>query len=86
MTLTAQNARVAAGSKEEEISAICKIRNIGGSNPTDADKLKALDQEYKYLIENGQSAKAEQVSLLFQYKSKQINEVSLTNCLSKYYV
>ena len=74
LTLSSQNKLISDGSKEEEINAICKARNFG-DNPSDADKLKALDQEYHYLMENNQSHKAEQVQLLYQFKSKKINEV-----------
>ncbi len=74
-SLQYQNKIAYESSKEEDISAICVLRNFG-TNPSDADKLKALDQEYHYLIETGQSHKADQVQLLYQYKSKKINNVS----------
>jgi tetratricopeptide (TPR) repeat protein len=71
-TLSSQNKVIIEGSKEEEISAICVQRNYG-FNPTDAQKLKALDEEYHYLIGLGQSHKAEQVQLLYQFKAKKIS-------------
>ena len=45
-----QNSIAADSSKEEEIDAICKSRNVS-SSASDAEKLKALDQEYHYLLE-----------------------------------
>jgi hypothetical protein len=62
-------------SKEEEINAICVQRNYG-HNPSDSQKLKALDEEYHYLIESGQNVKAEQVQLLYQFKAKKIGTVN----------
>lgn len=70
-----QNKMAADSSKEEEIDAICKARNVPASAP-DAEKLKAIDQEYHYLIETHQNAKAEQVQLLYLFKAKKANIVS----------
>ena len=73
-TLSSQNQMAAESSKEEEISAICKQRNYG-PNPSDEQKLKALDEEYHYLMESHQNHKAEQVQLLYQFKAKKIIKV-----------
>jgi hypothetical protein len=68
------NKSVKDGSKDEEIEAICRNRNVGPT-ASDAEKLKAVDEEYRFLIESNQSAKADQVQLLYQFKSQQINKV-----------
>ena len=65
----------ADSSKDEEIDAICKARNVAATAPV-AEKLKAIDQEYHYLLEIHQNAKADQVQLLYLFKAKQANIVS----------
>jgi hypothetical protein len=75
-TLHQQNKIAVDSSKEEEIDAICKARNVP-ANASGAEKLKALDQEYHYLMENGQGPKAEQVQLLYQFKAKKMNTVNV---------
>lgn len=72
----------ADSSKEEEIDAICKARNVPAS-ASNAEKLKALDQEYHYLIETHQNVKAEQIQLLYQFKAKKIISVGFNSCLNK---
>ena len=74
-TLSLQNNAAAESSKEEEIDAIAKSRNVN-AGASDVEKLKALDQEYHYLMESGQSVKAEQIQLLYQFKAKKMNSVS----------
>lgn len=74
LTLSCQNKIASDSSKEEEILAICIQRNHG-PNPTDAQKLKALDEEYHYLIGSGQNVKAEYIQLLYQFKAKKISTV-----------
>ena len=74
-TLSSQNKLASDSSKEEEINAICRQRNYG-TKPSDAEKLKALDEEYHYLIETQQSHKAEQVQLLYHFKAKTISNAS----------
>jgi hypothetical protein len=49
---------------------------LGPKSAPDAEKLKAIDQEYHYLIETHQNAKAEQVQLLYHFKAKKANIVS----------
>jgi hypothetical protein len=71
-----QNKLAADSSKEEEIDAICQARGVVTSKATLADKLKALDQEYHYLMETNQNQKAEQVQLLYQFKAKHTGTVS----------
>ena len=73
-TLSSQNKIALDSSKEEEINAICVQRNFG-SNATEAQKLKALDEEYQQLISSGQNVKAEQIQLLYQFKAKKISNV-----------
>jgi hypothetical protein len=73
------NKAAVESSKEEEIDAIAKSRNVA-ADASDAEKLKALDQEYHYLMENGQGPKAEQVQLLYQFKAKKISTVCLLFC------
>lgn len=70
-TLSLQNKLAADSSKEEEIDAICKARSFP-ANASDSEKLKALDQEYHYLIETQQNIKAEQIQLLYQFKAKKM--------------
>jgi hypothetical protein len=71
LTLNSQNKMAAESSKDEEIEAICRAHGVAAT-ASDAEKLKALDQEYHHLIETQQNAKAEQVQLLYQFKSKKI--------------
>lgn len=75
VTLSSQNKLAMDSSKEEEINAICVQRNFG-PNPTDAQKLKALDEEYHYLVSGSQNVKAEQIQLLYQFKAKKISSVT----------
>ncbi len=72
-TLDLQNKTAHESSKEEDISAICVLRNFG-SNPSDTDILKALDQEYHHCLETGQNHKADQVQGLYLFKSKKISD------------
>lgn len=53
------------------------MSRMANSSGTDADKLKALDQEYHYLIETNQNVKAEQIQALYQFKAKQMSTVRL---------
>ena len=80
LTLHLQNRQAVESSKEEEIDAICKQRNVSAA-ASDVEKLKALDQEYHYLLETNQSTKAEQVQLLYQFKAKKIISVILSSYL-----
>lgn len=81
-----QNKMAADSSKEEEIDAICKARNVA-SNASDVEKLKAIDDEYHHLIETNQHAKAEQVQLLYQFKAKRAVKVRLFHSTrGKFYI
>lgn len=57
-------------SKEEECEAICELRGVSKSAPL-SEKLKAIDAEYKHLVDGGQRAKADHVQQLYAWKSKQ---------------
>ncbi|XP_065833174.1 uncharacterized protein [Oscarella lobularis] len=57
-------------SKDEEFAAICALRGVGSSAPL-ARQLKAVEEEYKHLKDQNQTAKAEHVQSLYQWKSKQ---------------
>lgn len=69
-----QNKLAEESSKEDEINAICKLRNISPT-ASNAEKLKALDMEYHHLKETNQHIKAEQIQGLYQYKAKKIINV-----------
>ena len=62
-------------SKEEEINAICKLRNVEEKAPIEK-KLKALDEEYHHLLQSGQSHKADQVQNLYLFKVQQTKMVN----------
>lgn len=66
-------------SKEDDIQAICQQRG-GGSNPSLSRQLQALDEEYRFLLDSGQSGKADYVQGLYVWKSKQATQVSLSTC------
>jgi len=72
-TLDLQNKNAHESSKEEDIAAICVLRNYG-LNPSNYDILKALDEEYHYCLETGQNHKADQVQGLYLFKSKKISD------------
>ncbi|XP_032882226.1 uncharacterized protein LOC116976443 [Amblyraja radiata] len=55
--------------RNEEILAICKLHGMKGRNTV--EMLKALDVEFHHLKEQGQSAKADHVQTLYDWKSKQ---------------
>ncbi|XP_076097670.1 uncharacterized protein LOC143067930 isoform X2 [Mytilus galloprovincialis] len=61
-------------SRDEECAAICKLRGVDASSAPIALQLKAIDQEYHHLIENGQSVQADRVMGLFAWKSKQASQ------------
>jgi hypothetical protein len=73
-SLGLQNKMAEESSKEEEISAICKLRNTS-STASNAEKLKALDMEYQHLRDTNQHIKAEHIQALYQYKAKKIISV-----------
>ncbi|PIK36475.1 hypothetical protein BSL78_26693 [Apostichopus japonicus] len=60
-------------SKEDDIQAICQQRG-GGSNPSLSRQLQALDEEYRFLLDSGQSGKADYVQGLYVWKSKQATQ------------
>ncbi|CAD5116363.1 DgyrCDS5262 [Dimorphilus gyrociliatus] len=57
-------------SKEEECDAICELKGVSKSAPL-SEKLKAIDAEYKQLVDSGQRPKADHVQILYAWKSKQ---------------
>ena len=61
-------------SKEDDIQAICELRGAGRNAPL-ALQLKAIDEEYHYLLDQGQSDKADYVQKLYAWKSKQATQV-----------
>ncbi|XP_071962692.1 uncharacterized protein [Antedon mediterranea] len=56
--------------KEEEIGRICQQRGVDPKAPL-SRVLQAIDEEYKFLLESGQSGKADYVQGLYIWKSKQ---------------
>ena len=68
------NQRSRDSSKEDDIQAICEQRGFG-RNPPLALQLKAIDQEYHYLLESQQSDRCEYVQKLYAWKSKQATQV-----------
>ena len=74
LTLNTQNKIAIDSSKEEEINAICKLRNVAANASVEL-KLKALDEEYHSLLQSGQTHKAEQVQLLYLFKVQQTKMV-----------
>lgn len=71
-----QNKIAEESSKEDEINAICNLRNVSAT-ASNAQKLKALDMEYQHLKETNQHFKAEQVQKLYQYKAKKAINVQI---------
>lgn len=67
-------------SKDEDCTAICKLRGIGPGAPL-ATQLKAIDEEYHQLLDNGQSQKADYVMALYAWKSKQAVKVMYCDTL-----
>lgn len=61
-------------SKEDDIQAICELRGAGRNAPL-ALQLKAIDEEYHYLLDQGQSDRADYVQKLYAWKSKQATQV-----------
>ena len=61
-------------SKEDDIQALCEMRGVG-RNAALSMQLKAIDEEYHYLVEQGRSDKAEYVQQLYAFKSKQALKV-----------
>nr|XP_009859922.1 uncharacterized protein LOC104266112 [Ciona intestinalis] len=57
-------------SRLEECMAICKLRGVPPNAPL-ALQLKGIDEEYKALLESGQSGKADHVQMLYAWRSKQ---------------
>jgi hypothetical protein len=67
LTSLNSNQKAKNSSKEEEINAICKLRNVEETASVER-KLKALDEEYHHLLQSGQTFKAEQVQSLYLFK------------------
>ena len=68
------NMKSKESSKENDIQAICELRGAGQNAPL-ALQLKAIDEEYHYLLDQGQSDKADYVQKLYAWKSKQATQV-----------
>lgn len=75
-SLVLQNKIAEESSKEDEINAICHLRNVNATD-SNVQKLKALDMEYQHLKETNQHFKAEQVQKLYQFKAKKTIDVML---------
>ncbi|XP_068729619.1 uncharacterized protein [Montipora capricornis] len=67
------NMKSKESSKEDDIQAICEIRGTGRNAPLSL-QLKAIDEEYHYLLDQGQSDKADYVQKLYAWKSKQATQ------------
>ncbi|XP_070181396.1 uncharacterized protein [Littorina saxatilis] len=67
------NIKAKESSKEEEVLAICKLRNVESGAPV-AMQLKALDEEYHHLLDSGQGGKADHIQVLFAWYSKKISQ------------
>ena len=68
------NMKSKESSKEDDIQAICEMRGAGQNAPL-ALQLKAIDEEYHYLLDQGQSDRADYVQKLYAWKSKQATQV-----------
>ena len=68
------NMKSKESSKEDDIQAICEMRGAGCNAPL-ALQLKAIDEEYHYLLDQGQSDRADYVQKLYAWKSKQGTKV-----------
>ena len=66
--------RTTDDSKEDDFLAICQLRGVGPGAPL-ALQLKAVEAEYLALKDGGQTMKAEQVQLLYAWKSKRALQV-----------
>ena len=60
--------------EEEDTQALCEMRGVGKNAPL-ALQLKAIDEEYHYLLDQGQSDKADYVQKLYALKSQQLSKV-----------
>ena len=63
------NVAAKESSKLEECQAICRLRGVAPNAPI-ALQLKAIDEEYKSLLESGQSGRADHVQGLYVWRSK----------------
>ena len=52
------------------------MRGVGRNAPLSM-QLKAIDEEYHYLVDQGRSDKAEYIQQLYAFKSKQALKVSI---------
>ena len=68
------NMKSKESSKEDDIQAICEMRGAGRNAPLSL-QLKAIDEEYHYLLDQGQSDRADYVQKLYAWKSKQATQV-----------
>ncbi|XP_030854513.1 uncharacterized protein LOC580673 [Strongylocentrotus purpuratus] len=65
-------------SKEDDIQAICQQRGAGANAPL-ARQLQAIDEEFKHLLNSGQSQKSDYVQELYLFKSKQATQGGKTS-------
>ncbi|XP_021370614.1 uncharacterized protein LOC110461476 [Mizuhopecten yessoensis] len=73
-SLPSMNMDAKESSKSEECAAICKLHSVDAETAPLSLQLKAIDEEYQQLNQNGQSAKADHVMGLFAWKSKQAKQ------------
>ena len=76
--IAGSNLEAQESSKSEECAAICKLRGLASGAPLSL-QLKAIDEEYHHLLDQGQSGKADHVQALFAWKSKQATQVTVTH-------
>ena len=69
------NMKSMESSKEDDVQAICEMRGAGRNAPL-ALQLKAIDEEYHFLLDQGRSDRADYVQKLYSWKSKQVTQAS----------
>lgn len=65
---------------QDDIRALVDARGYG-ANATTANQLKALDEEYHELLDQGRSEKADYVQKLYAFKQKQQHSGSMNETL-----
>lgn len=69
-----------AESMEDDIKALADLKGFG-KDVSITDQLKALDEEYHFLLERGQSEKADYLQKLYAFKQKQQHENKKTSTI-----
>ncbi|XP_057317004.1 uncharacterized protein LOC130657999 isoform X2 [Hydractinia symbiolongicarpus] len=69
-----------AESMEDDIKALADLKGFG-KDASITDQLKALDEEYHFLLERGQSEKADYLQKLYAFKQKQQHENKKTSTI-----